>query len=202
MRYISLKTVVNMILFVPVAWIWFLAYFLSSQRKKMDMDLDRFCKVHIGHVPDNYHRYLQLYRELIVFAEYRTLFLYRIGKIRHIIKFFMPRAQNNLTFTVPRDNFGGGVFIQHGFATGVSAHSIGENCWINQRVTVGFKGDGYPTIGNNVSIGVGAVIIGNIKIGDNVKIGANALVLHDVPDNSIVVSPEATIIRKKNRDNA
>lgn len=191
-----------MILFLPIAWIWFLAYFFSAQRNKMDMDLNRFCEVHIGHVPENYHRYLHLYRELIVFAEFRTLFLYRIGKIGHIIKSFMPKAQNNLTFSVPRDKFGGGVFIQHGFATGISAHSIGEHCWINQRVTVGFKGDGYPTIGKNVSIGVGAVIIGDIRIGDNVKIGANALVLHDVPDNSIVVSPEATIIRKQNRDNA
>ena len=202
MRYFSLKTVAKMILFVPIAWIWFLAYFLSSQRKKIDMDLDRFCKVHIGHVPENYYRYLHLYRELVGFAEFRSLFLFRMGKMGHIIGLLMPKAQTNLTFSVPRDKFAGGVFIQHGFATGVSAHSVGENCWINQRVTVGFKGDGFPTIGKNVSIGVGAVIIGDIKIGDNVKIGANALVLHDVPDNCIVVSPEATIIRKQNCDNA
>lgn len=180
---------------MPLAWIWLLMYRFSSQRKKIDMDLDRFCGVHMGHAPEK-HRWFYLVRELVVFPEFRTVFLFRLGKIRHIVKHFMPRPENNMTFTVPRDKFGGGVFVQHGFSTGISAHSIGEHCWFNQRVTVGFRGDGYPTIGNNVSIGVGAVVIGDIKIGNNVKIGANALVLHDVPDNSIVIAPEATVIRK------
>ena len=159
------------------------------------MDLDHFCKVHLGEIPQK-HRIYQLLRELIVFPEFRTLFLVRIGKIRHVVKYFMPKGQTNLTFCVPADMFGGGLYIQHGFSTGVSAHSIGENCWINQRVTIGFKGDGYPTIGNNVRIGVGAVVIGNVKIGNNVKIGANAIVVHDVPDNCTVCSPAATIVRR------
>lgn len=192
---VSIRTKFKIILLLPLEIIWLLVYRLSSQRHKIDMDLDRFCNVHFGRVADNY-RCLRLLQELIAFPEFRTLFLFRLGRIRHIMKYLMPKGQNNLTFCVPNDAFGGGLFIQHGFSTGVSAHSIGENCWINQRVTVGFKGDGYPTIGNNVSIGVGAVIIGDVKIGNNVKIGANALVMHDVPDNSIVVSPEATILKR------
>lgn len=193
---VSIRTKIKIILLFPVELLWLLVYELSSQRRKIDMDLDRFCQVHFGQVPVK-NRCLRLLQELIAFPEFRTLFLFRLGRIRHIIKYLMPKGQNNLTFCVPKEAFGGGLFIQHGFSTGVSAHSIGENCWINQRVTVGFKGDGYPTIGNNVSIGVGAVIIGDVRIGNNVKIGANALVLHDVPDNSIVVSPEAKIIRNK-----
>lgn len=57
----------------------------------------------------------------------------------------------------------------------------------------GGKG-GSPIIGNNVFIGAGATIIGNIRIGNNVKIGAGAIVVSDVPDNSTVVCEKARII--------
>ena len=63
-------------------------------------------------------------------------------------------------------------------------------------MTLGYKGDGCPTIGNNVTIGVGAVVIGDVKIGNNVRIGANAIVVHDVPDNCTVCSPAATIVKR------
>ena len=108
----------------------------------------------------------------------------------------MPRKVPLLLFDVPRDKLGGGLFIQHGYCTDISACEIGENCWINQRVTLGYKGEGCPSIGNNVTIGVGAVVLGDIKIGDNVRIGANAIVVHDVPDNCTVCSPAATIVKK------
>ncbi|MNG29745.1 Serine acetyltransferase [compost metagenome] len=74
---------------------------------------------------------------------------------------------------------------------------IGENCVIRQGVTIGNRksGDDVPTIGDNVDIGAGAVIIGKIKIGDNVKIGANAVVLKDVPDNCTAVGNPARHIK-------
>lgn len=75
---------------------------------------------------------------------------------------------------------------------------IGKNCNISQNVTIGFssrgKKQGYPTLKENVYIGPGAVIIGNITIGKNVAIGANAVVLNDVPDNSVVAGVPAKII--------
>ena len=77
--------------------------------------------------------------------------------------------------------------------------TIGSNCKIFQNVTIGAKWPegskiaGVPQIGNNVQIGCGAVIIGNITIGDNVYIGANAVVLKDVPDNSIAIGVPAEI---------
>ena len=54
---------------------------------------------------------------------------------------------------------------------------------------------GIPIIGDNVFVGVGAVVVGKIKIGNNVQIGANAVVTKDVPDNAIVVGNPAYIIR-------
>lgn len=76
---------------------------------------------------------------------------------------------------------------------------IGENCRIFQNVTIGAKWpadhspDGVPTIGDNVQIGAGAVLIGKIHIGNNCIVGANAVVTKDVPDNSIAVGVPARI---------
>lgn len=64
---------------------------------------------------------------------------------------------------------------------------IGCNCTILHNVTIGAGRGGAPTIGDNVYIGAGAIIIGDIKIGDNVKVGAGAVVFKDVPSNSTVV---------------
>ena len=77
---------------------------------------------------------------------------------------------------------------------------IGEKCTIFQQVTIGIKNlndNVGPEIGDNVIIGAGAKIIGNIKIGNNVKIGANCVVVDNVPDNSIVVMQKARCIIKE-----
>jgi len=79
----------------------------------------------------------------------------------------------------------------HGIVIHQSA-IIGENCTIFHQVTIGTNEhrityNQAPRIGNNVYIGAGAKIIGDITIGNNVKIGANAVVTKDVPDNVVVV---------------
>jgi serine O-acetyltransferase len=74
---------------------------------------------------------------------------------------------------------------------------IGNNCWINQQVTIGHKDKtGRPQIGDNVRITAGAKVIGNIKIGNNVTVGANAVVVKDVPDHCVVVGVPAYIVKK------
>lgn len=81
---------------------------------------------------------------------------------------------------------------------------IGKNVTIFQQVTIGAKdvvnGKG-PTIGDNVYIGAGAKIIGDINIGNNVKIGANAIVVDDVPEGATVVMNKPRIIIKRNDTN-
>lgn len=95
---------------------------------------------------------------------------------------------------------GKGFYIGH--FGGIIVHSdvkMGENCSIGPGVVIGTRGlgsKGSPEIGNNVYIGVGAKVLGDIKIGNNVKIGANAVVLQDVPDNATVIGIPARIIEK------
>lgn len=78
----------------------------------------------------------------------------------------------------------------HGQGVIVAEAIIGDNVVIRPQVIIGKtlkSNSSCPIIGNNVDIGVGAKIIGNIKIGDNVKVGANAVVIKDVPSNATVV---------------
>ena len=71
---------------------------------------------------------------------------------------------------------------------------IGDRVGIMHGVTIGTNvGEGAPTIGNDVFIGTGAVVIGRIKIGDNVNISANSLVTSNVPSNSTAVGVPAKI---------
>lgn len=76
---------------------------------------------------------------------------------------------------------------------------IGANCKIQDGVTIGGKGganDGHPTIGNGVSIGCGAKILGPVSIGNGATIGANAVVLSNVPENTTAVGVPARVIAK------
>lgn len=99
---------------------------------------------------------------------------------------------------------GRGFYIGHfGSIIIGSGAKIGNNCNINQGVTIGIENrgerKGFPTIGNRVWIGANSVVVGKITIGNNVLIAPLTFVNFDVPDNSIVVGNPAKIL---NRDNA
>ena len=78
----------------------------------------------------------------------------------------------------------------------IAAKYIGEDCWINQQVTIGYNGNGEaPVIGDNVMITCGAKVLGNINIGDNAVIGANAVVVKDVEAGAVMGGIPAKRIR-------
>ena len=92
----------------------------------------------------------------------------------------------------PGAQIGKNLFIDHGAGVVIGETSvIGDNCTIYQNATLGGIGKEcnkrHPTLKNNVIVGAGAKILGNITIGNNVKVGANSTVLKDVPDNCTVV---------------
>lgn len=100
-----------------------------------------------------------------------------------------------------RTEIGSGFYIGHFGNIVIHGDTIiGNNCNISQGITFGVsnagKRIGVPTIGNNVFIGPGACVFGNITIGNYVTIGANTVVTKSVPDYCTVLSPVANIINK------
>ena len=96
--------------------------------------------------------------------------------------------------------FAGVPFLPHGLNGIVISDRarIGKSCTILQQVTIGVRnlGEGAPIIGDNVFIGAGAKVLGEISVGNGAKIGANAVVLEDVPEGATVVGNPGRIIRK------
>ncbi|MDT2886053.1 hypothetical protein P7H76_02510 [Lactococcus lactis] len=90
-------------------------------------------------------------------------------------------------------------FAHHGHNIHINESArFGINAYIHHNVTVGRTKDGVgPIIGNNVSIGTGAIILDDAVIGNNVKIGANAIVTKVIPDNCTVIGVN-NIINHKN----
>lgn len=99
-------------------------------------------------------------------------------------------------------DIGKGLFFPHTVGTVIGALRIGENALIYQGVTLGAKSvdfsyssDSRPVVGDNVSIGSGAKVLGGIKVGDGVTIGANSVVVKDVMDHVVVAGVPAKVIR-------
>lgn len=125
--------------------------------------------------------------------EFRNLFLYR-NRNRMFFKrwaaiFYKPME----SLFIEAEEIGGGLFIQHGFATMISAKTIGKNCWINQQVTIGYRGNSPvpPVLGDSVTVTCGAKVLGNITLGDGCTIGANAVVIHDVEPGVVMAGVPA-----------
>lgn len=125
---------------------------------------------------------------------FRNVFFFRIGRLGKIIKLYL-HEQESLHIMTPK--IGKGLIVVHGDSTFINAKEIGERCYVNQNVTIGVIGDKKPTIGNNVRIATGAIVLGNITIGNNVIIAAGAVVVKDVPDNCMVAGNPAFIKKRK-----
>jgi serine O-acetyltransferase len=102
----------------------------------------------------------------------------------------------------PGATIGRRFFIDHGMGVVIGETTeIGDDVLLYQNVTLGGtgneKGKRHPTIGNNVVIGTGAKVLGNITIGNHVKIGAGSVVVRPVPDYSTVVGIPGRVVRSR-----
>ena len=135
---------------------------------------------------------------MLELKEYRTLLQYRLGGYSKLLLKMLFPGMDTLYINTPE--IGPRLFIQHGFATNISAKRIGSDCWINQQVTNGYTFDSEPpVIGNGVRISAGAKVLGQIEIGDNAIIGANAAVVKSVEENMIVGGVPAKIIGENSK---
>jgi serine O-acetyltransferase len=146
---------------------------------------------------------------IFCYPGFHALCLHRFAHWLHIHKVsFIPRFISHLGrfFTGieihPGAKIGKGVFIDHGMGVVIGETAIvGDYTLIYQGVTLGGtgkeSGKRHPTLGNNVIVGAGAKVLGNIQISDRVRIGAGSIVLRDVPPDATVVGIPGRIIAPK-----
>lgn len=101
----------------------------------------------------------------------------------------------------PAAKIGKRFFIDHGMGVVIGATTIvGDDCLLYQGVTLGGTGKEtgkrHPTLGNNIVVGAGAKVLGNITIGNNVRIGAGSVVISNVPANCTVVGVPGSVVIK------
>jgi serine O-acetyltransferase len=104
----------------------------------------------------------------------------------------------------PAANIGDGLFIDHGMGVVIGETAdIGDDVTLYQGVTLGgtgfATGKRHPTVGDNVTVGSGAKLLGPIEVGHGAKVGANSVVITDVPPNSTVVGNPGHVVRVDGR---
>ena len=146
--------------------------------------------------------------EFIIYPGFQALFFHRFIHVMYNLGIpFIPRllSEINRFFTGveihPGARIGAGFFIDHGHGIVIGETTeIGDDCVLFHNVTLGgtgkHVGKRHPTLGNNVYIGTGAILLGPINVGNNVRIGANTfLYMVDIPDNCTVVGTPGVITR-------
>lgn len=127
------------------------------------------------------------------FYQKRMFFIARL--ISQIARFF------TLIEIHPGAQLGHGILIDHGAGVVIGETAVvGDNCTIYQGVTLGGvgtkKGKRHPTLGNNVTVGSGAKILGSFQVGDNCSIAANAVLLQPLEENITAVGIPARPVKK------
>ena len=146
---------------------------------------------------------------ILLYPGFHALLSYRIAnKLKKWKIPFVPRLISQLArfFTGieihPGATIGDKFFIDHGMGVVIGETTIiGDNVLVYQGVTLGGtgkdQGKRHPTIGDRVTIGAGAKVLGNITIGSDSNIGAGSVVIDDVPEHSTVVGIPGRITRQR-----
>ncbi|NLO45188.1 MAG: serine O-acetyltransferase [Clostridiales bacterium] len=131
----------------------------------------------------------------------RASWCYRRG-LFFIARFISQRAARKTGIEIhPAATIGRRLFIDHGMGVVIGETTvIGDDVTIYQGVTLGGTGKDtgkrHPTIGNRVTIGAGAKVLGPFKVGDDCRIAAGAVVLNEIPPSSTAVGVPAKVVRR------
>lgn len=186
----------DVVLFIVIAVLFWIVMLLIVFKKEIDAVFERDPAA---------RSYMEV---ILLYSGVQAIVVHRIAHILFKMRIpFLPRFLSQLArfFTGieihPAAQIGQGLFIDHGMGVVIGETSIvGHNVTLYQGVTLGGtgkeRGKRHPNIGDNVVVGTGAKILGNITVGENSYIGANAVVLKDVPVNSTVVGVPGRITRQ------
>ena len=152
-----------------------------------------------------------LFQIILLYPGLHAIIIYRITHMLWQLRIpFFPRAISQLGRFLtgieihPGATIGRGFFIDHGMGVVIGETAIiGHNVTLFQGVTLGGTGKEtgkrHPTLEDNIVVGTGAKVLGNITIGSNSYIGANAVVLKSVPSNSTVVGVPGHVTKQEGR---
>lgn len=197
-KFKSLLAVFNYPRTLPV----YLCVLASKQRKLIRMDVERWNKID--------GKSMGFFKSLNWYMTYKKEFR---NLIQHRFKHPSYSAASLLHFAIARmlwppmdtlyiytKDIGGGFYIQHGFATIISAKKIGKNCRVYQQVTIGYKETENPILEDNVSVTCGAKVLGGITMHEGSLAAAGAVVVKDVSANAIVGGVPAKVIGYKDEN--
>lgn len=148
------------------------------------------------------------YLEIILcYPGLHALWFHKVAHFLYKLKVpILPRFINTLSRFItgldihPGAKIANGIMIDHGMGVVIGETAVvGKGCIIYQGVTLGGtgkeSGKRHPTLKENIVIGSGAKVLGNITIGNNVRIGSGSIVIKDVPDNCTVVGLPGYIVK-------
>lgn len=183
-------------------WHW-LYYKAAKNHDVMDADVIRNLNQFVRRIPLDTQKqptFFEFCYLMTFYVMFRNIFYARVAYHHKMMAKFMsvfaqPLPLLDISSTA---DIGGGLIVQHGYATIIAPRKIGKNCWVNQGVTIGYTNDDdCPTLGDNVTVYCGAKVLGNVTIGDNVSVAANACVVKDVEPNIVVGGVPARMIKTK-----
>ena len=181
----------------------YLCAMLSKQKHLIKADIKRWNEIDM--INFNFFESLNWY--LTYKKEFRNLIQHRFKHPSYSFSAILHFAVARIlwkpleTLYIYTKEIGGGLYIQHGFSTIISAQKIGENCRIYQQVTIGYKQEFCPVLEDNVSVTCGAKVLGGITMHSNSLAAAGSVVVKDVPPNAIVGGIPAKVICYKDENN-
>lgn len=184
---------IKRILLFPLLLPHLICYFCSGKREVIDEDTVAWSTYRPSlKGKGGLNRLILL---LVNQKDFRTQFYLRIGKARVFLRLLLPDIK---CYSFEGCEIGGGWVLMHGFGVVLNGGAtIGKNCTMYHGVTIGtIDMKTFPVIGDDVFIGAGAKILGDVKVGNQVKIGAGAIIVDDVPDNCTVIGNKAQVLRK------
>ena len=146
--------------------------------------------------------------EVLLYPSFRVMIKYRRAHKLYLkghyflARWISQRAARKTGIEIhPGAQLGHGILIDHGCGVVIGETAVvGDNCTIYQGVTLGGvgtqKGKRHPTLGNNVTVGSGAKILGSFEVGDNCSVAANAVLLRPLEENTTAVGIPARPVKK------